>query len=149
MLFCFATKLSLLGIIISILFCIYSNYPNTGKKSGIQIVKSSLVNGELLLLGIGGSPGKIFNSCQTPGNSFLFYFSLSILKCNLGNSSLSLCEMGYAQQLSSKAGYAQLKGRAMPTIYPYYCVILPLTQPQVAYGKKSGIWMSNTRIITV
>ena len=72
---------------------------------------------ELLLPGIGGSPGKIFNSCQTQGNSFVFYFSFPILNCNLSNSSLSLCEMGYAQKLSSKTGYVQLKGRAMPTIH--------------------------------
>ena len=29
-------------------------------------------NGELLLSGIGGSPGKIFNLCQTQGNPFPF-----------------------------------------------------------------------------
>ena len=31
-------------------------------------------NGKLLLPGIGGSPGKIFNSCQMQGNPFPFPF---------------------------------------------------------------------------
>ena len=113
-------------------------------------------NGELPLPGIGGSPGKNFNSCQTQGNPFSFSFLIfspkdhqtyeggfsfsfsGILgdcrrqrqrhipaKSDLSISNLrvqffhepKMCEMGYAKKLSSKTGYTQLKGRAMPTIY--------------------------------
>ena len=55
-------------------------------------------NGELLLPGIGGSPGKFFNSCQTQGNPFSFSFQK--VTNNPGNSQ-------YVK------GYAYMKERAM------------------------------------
>ena len=55
-------------------------------------------NGELLLPGIGGSPGKFFNSCQTQGNPFSFSFQK--VTNNPGNSQ-------YVE------GYAYMKERAM------------------------------------
>ena len=68
-------------------------------------------NGEQLLPGIGGSPGKIFNSCQTQGNPFPFPFPFTYLVFssklyeksnvpkNLSKTGNSLQGMGYTQNL--------------------------------------------------
>ena len=51
------------------------NFSPDGDRSVLNAVLSTHTehgNGELLLPGIGGSPGKIFNSCQTQGNPFSF-----------------------------------------------------------------------------
>ena len=129
-------------VVSACLFCEPSNNQSTSKcvsgcnlspdgdKSIFNAVLSTHTehgNGKLLLPGIGGSPGKIFNSCQAQGNSFSFF-----THCNSSLSSFSICrdlfvheqifEKGYyTHTLLSKTGnsqdvkgHAQSKGRGMP-----------------------------------
>ena len=65
------------------------NFSPDGDRSVLNAVLSTHTehgNGELLLPGIGGSPGKIFNSCQTQGNPFSFSLSFQKVTNNPGNS---------------------------------------------------------------